>query len=106
MEIGLMYEGGPVGARDEIRFARFDEEYLGWKNPAGPSTPDHSRRHADATVVGESSTVDGRFGRALALDGYLRVRDVTNVAFGTKNVSKATFVTLASRRRTPRGVRR
>ncbi|MDI5981662.1 exo-alpha-sialidase [Amycolatopsis magusensis] len=73
VEIGLMYEGGPVDARDEIRFARFDEEYLGWKNPAGPSTPDHSRRHADATVVGASSTVDGRFGRAMTLDGYLRV---------------------------------
>ncbi|MBN6042037.1 sialidase family protein [Amycolatopsis sp. 195334CR] len=73
VEIGLMYEGGPVDARDEIRFARFGEEVLGWKNPAGPSTPDLSRQHSDATVVGSSSTVDGPYGRALELGGYLRV---------------------------------
>jgi sialidase-1 len=74
-EIGLMYEGGAVDARDEIRFARFDESYLGWKNSAGPSTPDVSR-HADARVLGGASVAAGRFGGALTLDGvddYVRV---------------------------------
>jgi len=33
-EIGLLYEGGPVGPYDEIRFARFDEAYLGSHNSA------------------------------------------------------------------------
>jgi len=75
-DIGLLYEGGPVDARDEIRFARFNEEYLGWRNPTGPTTPDTSRGDADAYVLGGATTTAGRFGRGLALDGvgdYLRV---------------------------------
>jgi sialidase-1 len=74
-EIGLLYEGGAVDARDEIRFARFDEEYLGRHNPAGPSTRDVSG-HADAHVLGGASVTPGRFGGALSLDGvddYVRV---------------------------------
>jgi sialidase-1 len=74
-EIGLLYEGGAVDARDEIRFARFTEEYLGRHNSAGPSTPDVSR-HADARVLGGASVAAGRFGGALTLDGvddYVRV---------------------------------
>ncbi|SEF20924.1 sialidase-1 [Amycolatopsis pretoriensis] len=74
-KIGLMYEGGAVDARDEIRFARFDESYLGRHNSAGPSTPDVSG-HADARVLGGASVTPGRFGGAVTLDGvddYVRV---------------------------------
>ncbi|HEV7977421.1 sialidase family protein [Amycolatopsis sp.] len=75
-EIGLMYEGGAVDARDEIRFARFDEDYLGWRKSAGPTTPDVSGQHADSRVLGGAKTTRGKFGGALELDGvddYVRV---------------------------------
>lgn len=75
-DIGLLYEGGPVDARDEIRFARFNEEYLGWRNPTGPTTPDVSPTRADAYALGGPTPAGGRFGRGLELDGvddYLRV---------------------------------
>jgi sialidase-1 len=74
-DVGLLYEGGAVDARDEIRFARFDEAYLGWRNSAGPVTPDASN-HADARVLGGASVTSGRFGGGLQLDGtddYVRV---------------------------------
>ncbi|HEY0451988.1 exo-alpha-sialidase [Actinophytocola sp.] len=75
-EIGLLYEGGAVDARDEIRFARFDEEYLGRRGPAGPTTPDTSPTRADSYVLGGPAPAAGRFGAGLELDGvddYLRV---------------------------------
>ncbi|MFL6118275.1 exo-alpha-sialidase [Actinophytocola sp.] len=75
-EIGLLYEGGAVDARDEIRFARFSEDYLGDRRPVGPTTPDTSTAHADAYVLGGPQQVAGTFGTALDLDGvddYLRV---------------------------------
>jgi len=74
-EIGLLYEGGAAGPYDEIRFARFDEAYLGWHNSAGPTTPDASH-HADAHVLGGASVTTGHFGGGLELDGvddYVRV---------------------------------
>lgn len=67
--VGLLYEGGAVDARDEIRFARFTEDYLGWRNSAGPTTPDVSRSHSDSHVQGGATLTAGRFGRALELDG-------------------------------------
>lgn len=75
-QIGLLYEGGAVDARDEIRFAGFNEQYLGWHNSAGPSTPDVSRQHADAYILGGAAPGTGRYGNGLALDGvddYVRV---------------------------------
>lgn len=75
-EIGLLYEGGPVDARDEIRFARFTEDYLGYRKPVGPTTPDTSKTRADAYVLGGAAQVAGKFGTGLDLDGvddYLRV---------------------------------
>ncbi len=68
-KIGLLYEGGAVDARDEIRFASFDEAYLGWKNSAGPTTPDTSAVHADSTVLGSATLGAGRFGQGLRMDG-------------------------------------
>ncbi|QYN17930.1 sialidase family protein [Amycolatopsis sp. DSM 110486] len=73
-KIGLMYEGGAVDARDEIRFARFDENYLGWQRSAGPTTPDVSRPGAVAYVLGGASASHG----ALQLDG---VDDFVRVPF-------------------------
>jgi sialidase-1 len=75
-EIGLMYEGGAVDARDEIRFARFNEEFLGSHNSAGPVTPDVSGQHADSRVLGGATVTPGKFGGGLELDGvddYVRV---------------------------------
>src|SRR5690606_26159619 len=43
-EIGLLYEGGPVDARDQIRFARFTENDIGHPDAplTGPKTKDVS----------------------------------------------------------------
>ncbi|GAA3523792.1 exo-alpha-sialidase [Amycolatopsis ultiminotia] len=75
--IGLLYEGGAVDARDEIRFARFDEHDLGWRRSAGPSTPDISTGHTGANLVGGTNVAPGRFGGAVQLDGvddFVRAR--------------------------------
>jgi sialidase-1 len=75
-EIGLLYEGGPVDARDEIRFARFTEDHLGGREPAGPTTPDTSGSKADAYAFGGAALTGGKFGGGIDLDGaddYLRV---------------------------------
>lgn len=72
-QIGLLYEAGAVDARDEIRFASFTP---GRPNSAGPTTPDLSRAHSDAHVLGGATLGGGRFGNGLALDGvddYVRV---------------------------------
>lgn len=72
-KIGLMYEGGAVDARDEIRFARFDENYLGWKRSPGVSTPDVASRQS-ARILGDASLVPGKFGKAVQLkNGFVRV---------------------------------
>lgn len=68
--VGLLYEGGPVDARDEIRFARFTEEWLGERRGPDPTTRDLARRADPALVLGGARTVpDGRFGRAVTFDG-------------------------------------
>lgn len=75
-EIGLLYEGGPVDARDEIRFTRFTEDHLGFRDPVGPTTKDTSGTHADAYALGGPALTGGKFGTGLDLDGvddYLRV---------------------------------
>ena len=77
-DIGLLYEGGAVDARDEIRFARFNEQYLGWHNSAGPVTPDVSGQHANSHVLGGAALTAGRFGSGLDLDG---VDDFVRVPF-------------------------
>lgn len=75
-EIGLLYEGGPVDARDEIRFARFTEDHLGGREPVGAVTPDVSPSKADAYALGGATLAAGKFGSGMELDGtddYLRV---------------------------------
>ncbi|MGP3927980.1 exo-alpha-sialidase [Streptomyces sp. 8N616] len=68
-EVGLLYEGGAVDARDEIRFARFTEDWLGPRRGPDPTTPDLAPFARGASVLGGASAVDGRFGRALSFDG-------------------------------------
>ncbi|AWN32487.1 laminin G [Streptomyces sp. NEAU-S7GS2] len=66
---GLMYEGGAVDARDEIRFARFTEDWLGPRRAPDPTTRDTAPGARPALVLGGARGTDGRFGRALSFDG-------------------------------------
>lgn len=66
---GLMYEGGAVDARDEIRFARFTEDWLGPRRAPDPTTPDTAPGARPALVLGGARGTDGRFGQALSFDG-------------------------------------
>ncbi|MFH8366876.1 exo-alpha-sialidase [Streptomyces sp. NPDC018031] len=68
-EVGLLYEGGAVDARDEIRFARFTEEWLGPRRAPDPRTPDRAPGARAAAVLGGARETDGRFGAAVAFDG-------------------------------------
>ncbi|WP_121702681.1 exo-alpha-sialidase [Streptomyces sp. E5N298] len=67
--VGLLYEGGALDARDEIRFARFTEDWLTPRRPADPTTPDLAPGAAPAAVLGGAGTTDGAVGGALAFDG-------------------------------------
>lgn len=67
--VGLLYEGGAVDARDEIRFARFTEDWLGPRRGPDPTTVDGGRGARPAAVLGGARTESGRFGRAVAFDG-------------------------------------
>jgi len=67
--VGLMYEGGTVDARDEIRFARFTEDWLQPRRGPDPTTVDRARHAAPAAVLGGARTTDGVFGGALEFDG-------------------------------------
>ncbi|MGX7760836.1 exo-alpha-sialidase [Streptomyces angustmyceticus] len=66
---GLLYEGGAADARDEIRFARFTEEWLGPRRGPDPTTRDTAPGARPALVLGGARTTAGRFGRALSFDG-------------------------------------
>lgn len=69
-EIGLLYEGGTVDARDQIRFARFTENDIGHPDaPLGPTTPDVSGLDNDSYLRGGTTAVPGKFGQARDLDG-------------------------------------
>ncbi|MGW4574381.1 exo-alpha-sialidase [Streptomyces tendae] len=67
--VGLLYEGGASDARDEIRFARFTEDWLAPRRTADPTSPDLAPGAAPAAVLGGAGTTDGAVGGALALDG-------------------------------------
>jgi sialidase-1 len=67
--VGLMYEGGAVDARDEIRFARFTEDWLKPRRGPDPTTSDRAPGARAAAVLGGARETGGRFGGALALDG-------------------------------------
>ncbi|MCR3726893.1 sialidase-1 [Streptomyces umbrinus] len=67
--VGLMYEGGAVDARDEIRFARFTEDWLQPRRGPDPTTADRAPHAARAAVLGGAGETDGVFGGALEFDG-------------------------------------
>ncbi|MFF4799617.1 exo-alpha-sialidase [Streptomyces sp. NPDC001351] len=67
--VGLMYEGGAVDARDEIRFARFTEDWLQPRRGPDPTTVDLARHEPPAAVLGGARETDGVFGGALEFDG-------------------------------------
>lgn len=67
--VGLLYEGGAVDARDEIRFARFTEDWLQPRRGPDPTTADRAPHAARAAVLGGAGETDGVFGGALEFDG-------------------------------------
>ncbi|MEV5608648.1 exo-alpha-sialidase [Streptomyces sp. NPDC052225] len=67
--VGLMYEGGAVDARDEIRFARFTLDWLAERRGADPTTDDRAKGAHGAAVLGGASVTEGRIGGALSFDG-------------------------------------
>ncbi|MFF3482839.1 exo-alpha-sialidase [Streptomyces sp. NPDC002701] len=66
---GLLYEGGAVDARDEIRFARFTEDWLAPRRGPDPTTADLAPRAPGAKVLGGARETAGVSGGALAFDG-------------------------------------
>ncbi|MFF5016861.1 exo-alpha-sialidase [Streptomyces sp. NPDC001165] len=67
--VGLMYEGGAVDARDEIRFARFTEDWLAPRRGPDPHTADLAPHARPAAVLGDAEETDGVFDGALEFDG-------------------------------------
>ncbi|MEV4440807.1 sialidase family protein, partial [Streptomyces sp. NPDC049577] len=66
---GLLYEAGKADARQEIRFARFGEDWLGARRGPDPTTDDLAPGARPATVLGGARPVAGRLGGALSFDG-------------------------------------
>ncbi|MFD9905505.1 exo-alpha-sialidase [Streptomyces sp. NPDC059063] len=86
--VGLMYEGGPVDARDEIRFARFTEDWLKPRRGPDPRTSDRAPGARSALVIGGAETTDGVRGDALAFDGAddaVRLRYRPGLPLGTSD---------------------
>ncbi|NBE53943.1 exo-alpha-sialidase [Streptomyces boluensis] len=67
--VGLLYEAGAVDARDEIRFARFTDDWLKPRRGPDPTTPDLSLGAPGAAVLGGARQTAGRYGGALSFDG-------------------------------------
>lgn len=67
--VGLLYEAGRRDARQEIRFARFTEDWLGPRRGPGPTTPDRAPGARGAVVLGRPRPVDGRSGGGLRFAG-------------------------------------
>ncbi|RPF37607.1 sialidase family protein [Streptomyces sp. TLI_185] len=86
--VGLLYEGGAVDARDEIRFARFTEEWLQPRRGPDPITVDRAPYTRPAAVLGGAEETDGVFGGALEFDGVddaVRLPYREELPLGTKD---------------------
>ncbi|MFD8302912.1 exo-alpha-sialidase [Streptomyces sp. NPDC059690] len=90
--VGLMYEGGAVDARDEIRFARFGEDWLQARRGPDPTTPDLARHARPAAVLGKAVETKGVQGGALEFDGAddaVRLPYSDRLPLGTKDFTAA-----------------
>ncbi|MFI8164851.1 exo-alpha-sialidase [Streptomyces sp. NPDC085931] len=67
--VGLLYEGGAADARDEIRFARFTEDWLKPRRGADPTTRDAAAGAEPAAVLGGAARTAGVRGSAMSFDG-------------------------------------
>ncbi|MCX4578690.1 exo-alpha-sialidase [Streptomyces sp. NBC_01571] len=86
--VGLLYEGGAVDARDEIRFARFTEGWLAPRRGPDPTTVDLAPRTARAAVLGGAHEAAGVLGGALEFDGTddaVRLPYQDRLPLGTKD---------------------
>ncbi|MFE0250899.1 exo-alpha-sialidase, partial [Streptomyces sp. NPDC059010] len=98
--VGLMYEGGAVDARDEIRFARFNEDWLGPRRAPDPTTPDLALGAPRATVLGGARTTSGVFGNALEFDGTddaVRLPYRSQLPLGTGDFTTSLFFRYSAR---------
>ncbi|MET9009470.1 sialidase family protein [Streptomyces olivaceoviridis] len=86
--VGLLYEGGAVDARDEIRFARFTEDWPAPRRGPDPVTADLAPRARPAAVLGGPEATEGVSGGALEFDGTddaVRLPYRTGLPLGTKD---------------------
>ncbi|MGW3812719.1 exo-alpha-sialidase [Streptomyces sp. NPDC005046] len=86
--VGLMYEGGAVDARDEIRFARFTEDWLRPRRGPDPTTADLAPLTRRAAVLGGPSRTAGVLRGALEFDGAddaVRLPYQDRLPLGTKD---------------------
>ncbi|MEV0636719.1 sialidase family protein [Streptomyces sp. NPDC050619] len=85
--VGLLYEGGAADARDEIRFARFTEDWLRARRAPDPTTVDLAPGAGGAAVLGGARATAGVLGGALRFDGAddaVRLPYRKQLALGTK----------------------
>ncbi|MFJ5032657.1 exo-alpha-sialidase [Streptomyces sp. NPDC088560] len=86
--IGLVYEGGAVDSRDEIRFARFTENWLAPRRGPDPVTADLAPHARPAAVLGGARRTQGVFGGALEFNGTdaaVRLPYSSRLPLGTKD---------------------
>ncbi|MFF3409741.1 exo-alpha-sialidase [Streptomyces sp. NPDC002742] len=86
--VGLLYEGGAVDARDEIRFARFAEDWLQPRRGPDPTTADLAPFTRRAAVLGGAGRTAGVLGNALEFDGTddaVRLPYQDRLTLGTKD---------------------
>ncbi|WP_371643911.1 exo-alpha-sialidase [Streptomyces mirabilis] len=86
--VGLLYEGGAVDARDEVRFARFTEDWLTPRRGPDPTTDDLARHAEPAAVLGGARETAGVRGGALEFDGAddaVRLPYQDRLPLGTKD---------------------
>ncbi|NGO11131.1 laminin G [Streptomyces sp. HC44] len=86
--VGLLYEGGAIDARDEIRFARFTEDWLGPRRGPDPTTADLASLTRPAAVLGGARETDGVLGGSLRFDGAddaVRLPYSDELPLGTKD---------------------
>jgi sialidase-1 len=98
--VGLMYEGGTVDARDEIRFARFNEEWLKPRRGPDPTTADRAPFAQRASVLGGASPTAGVFGGARAFDGVddaVRLPFRPQLELGTESFTASLWFRYTSR---------